>query len=78
MEVDMHGFDCLATPLSLSPISRHPTSSPSMLTPEVVTQAEVKQAVVTPKPLFQTPVEKPAKKFKRKRVAKYRLVQVKE
>jgi hypothetical protein len=49
-----------------------------MLTPEVVKQYESKQAVVTPKPLFQTPVEKPAKKFKRKRVAKYRLVQVKE
>ena len=80
MEIDhdLLGFEHLVTPLPLSPIPRHFVSTPAGLTPEVVTaQSKVKPAVVmgTPKPLFETPVEKPGKKLKRKRV-KYRQAQV--
>lgn len=50
------------------------------VTPDVATtQSKLKPAAVAavPKPLFETPVEKPVKKFKRKRAAKYQRAQVK-
>ena len=75
VDQDLLGFERLVTPLPLSPIPRHLISTPVSFTPEVVKQPKIKPpvAMTTPKPLFETPVEKPAKKLKRKRVAKYRL-----
>ena len=79
MEVDLHGFESLTTPLPLSPISSSfiSTCTPSALTPEVCTEHEIEPSVAMAmsKPLFQTPVEKPAKKYKRKRVPKCRQAQ---
>lgn len=74
VDQDLLGFENLVTPLPLSPIPRHLISTPAGLTPEVTTQTKVKPTI-TPKPLFETPVEKPGKKFKRKRVAKHRQAQ---
>ncbi|XP_028409799.1 uncharacterized protein LOC114532486 [Dendronephthya gigantea] len=78
MDVDqeMLGLERFVTPIPISPVP-HYRSTPHSLTPDIpATKGKVKSvAMATPKPLFNTPAEKPGKKFKRKRVAKYRLAQ---
>ena len=82
MDVDLLGFERLVTPLPLSPLPCHLVSTPAQLTPELLnvrgSQIKCKSPVVmaAPKLLFETPIEKPEKKTKRKRIARHRQAQV--
>ena len=77
VDPDMLGFERFVTPIPVSPVPHYLRSTPQALTPDVAaTKERVKPfGMATPKPLFETPAEKPEKKFKRKRVAKFRQAQ---
>lgn len=77
VDADMLGLDGLVTPLPVSPIPHHLLSTSAALTPEIAQKDEKHLTIIAPpKPLFETPADKPVKKFKRKRVTKHRQMQV--
>ena len=73
MDVDTnyYGFENLTTPVPCSPVPRFNIDTPKDAPTDVVRKPS--PAVISaPRPIFETPLEKPVKRFKRKRVARVR------
>lgn len=70
---DFFGFENLTTPVPCSPVPLLSLATPKGVSPlPGVRPTASTSAPLTSKPIFETPVEKPVKKYKRKRMARVR------